>query len=177
MYFPKHSIGRPMMAISATVMAALFAACSDDTCTENRTALPTAGFYATYFGETQEIAADSLQVRGLGAPSDSILSEADVRKESLQLPFRIDNDTTSYIFTEFDGAGNPGMSDTVTFIYTRVARFINHECGVGYSFQMHNIIWSGELIDSVTCPSGHIDNVSGENLRIYLKTENIDNGG
>lgn len=141
------------------------AACSD-TCTENKNALPLAGFYRS--GDNEQVSVDSLLITGIGAPGDSALSEASTAKSQIYLPFRIDGDTTRYIFT--DARPSRMVDDTVTFIYSRIPRFVNVECGVSYIFDIRDIRFTGTLIDSITCPNGFIDNTNAENLKIYFAT-------
>lgn len=145
------------------LLALLVASCSD-TCSENKNALPLAGFYPS--GGTEKISLDSLGVTGVGIPGDSALSEGGTRIDRLYLPFRIDSDTTRYVFRDAHLYG--GARDTVTFIYSRTPRFVNVECGVSYIFGIRSITSQGVLIDSVTCPTGFIDNSNLENLKIYF---------
>lgn len=154
------------MVMPACLGALAAASGCTDTCSENKNALPLAGFYAA--GGTDRIDIDSLEVTGIGAPGDSALSSASETKSQLYLPFRIDSDTTRYVFR--DAAGGVQRRDTVTFVYTRTPRFVNVECGVSYLFDIHDITCQGVLIDSVTCPNGFIDNTNTENLHIYFAT-------
>lgn len=153
------------------IMPLLAAAGCSDTCTENKNALPLAGFYASG-GGADRITLDSLEVAGVGIAGDSTLSPASVSKDELYLPFRIDCDTTRYAFRDSHLAG--GDSDTVTFIYSRTPRFVNVECGVSYVFGIKSITSQGVLIDSVICPDGYIDNVNRENLEIYFAVKNTE---
>lgn len=152
----------PCLVICAYVIAAT--SCSD-TCNENRNALPLAGFYASG-NNAEKIEVDSVEVYGPGAPGDSILSPASTSKEEIYLPFAIDSDTTQYVFAARDNGFV--TRDTVTFVYTRVPRFVNVECGASYLFNIREISNTGALIDSVVCPDGYIDNTNAENLRIYF---------
>lgn len=149
---------------AATLAAICFWSCSD-TCTENRNALPLVGFYLA--GDNGvKISVDSLTVRGIGAPEDSILSQSSSPISELYLPFRIDSDTTEYIFTR----NHEGIlrETLVRFIYSRTPRFVSAECGVSYIFGISDIQCSGNLIDSVVCPQGFIDNKNQENLKVYF---------
>ena len=145
--------------------------CSSDECMQNKNALPLAGFYNT-FNPTQTITIDSLQVYGIGAPGDSILSAGTTNVSELYLPFRLDSDTTRYVFRYLHkelAAFN--LRDTVTFIYTREPRFVSSACGVSYVFTIKDMEVKGEIIDSVTCPAGEVTNMATENLHIYFRTE------
>lgn len=141
------------------------ASCSD-TCDENKNALPIAGFYYSGSASTDAITMDSLEITVIGAPGDSALSAASVSKNEIYLPFRIDSDTTSYVFIDRHYQG--GLRDTVTFIYTRTPRVASLECGVSYIFDIQSIVAQGVLIDSVICPNGFIDNSGIQNLKIYF---------
>lgn len=138
---------------------------------QNKNALPLAGFYNTYEPATK-VTIDSVQVYGLGAPGDSVLASGRAPLSSLYLPFRIDSDTTAYVFRylhkELDALG---ITDTVTFIYTREPRFVSSACGVSYLFKISKILTTGPLIDSVSCPAGEISNMDTENLRVYFRVQ------
>lgn len=151
--------------IPAAILAIVLAACND-TCTENKNALPLAGFYISGSGTNTTVSIDSLEVRGVFAPGDTVLSAPTENKSSLYLPFRIDNDTTIYYFGR-DAYGDYQWSE-VTFIYSRTPRFADVECGVSYIYDIKKIECIGSLIDSVTCPKGFIDNQNIQNLNIYF---------
>ena len=156
--------------LAVTMSVSVLTSCSEE-CTDNKNALPLAGFYSS---ETpaEKVSVSGLEVYGLGAPNDSILSPGSETKGEVYLPFRIDSDTTAYVFrysyTEAGDSIPKVMADTVTFVYSRTPRFVNVECGVSYNFGIRDIVTKGELIDSVTCPMGYIDNADIENLRIYF---------
>ena len=146
------------------------AGCSDD-CSENKNALPLAGFYSIS-DPIRKVQVSGLEVIGVGAPGDSVLSEASVTKDEVYLPFRIDSDTTSYAFryyyVEEGDSVAKAMADTLTFIYTRTPRLASAECGVSYRFDIRDIRKCGALIDSVACPEGYIDNQNVMNLKIFF---------
>lgn len=143
--------------------------CSSDECLQNRNALPLAGFYNS-FEPTQTVAIDSLEVYGVGAPGDSILSTGTQALSKLYLPFRLDSDTTRYVFRYLHKElAQQNIRDTVTFIYSRDPRFVSSACGVSYVFGIKEIRSTGLLIDSVTCPMGEITNKDSENLSIYFR--------
>jgi len=160
-----------------------FGGCSTDECYDNKNALPYAGFYGRIDSVMKSVTVDSLEVYGVGAPGDSVLSNGDKAESSLYLPFRIDSDTTVYVFRVLkEPLKSLGIADTVTFIYDREARFVSSACGASYLFRMRDIRWSGVLIDSVVCPDMEISNADKENLRIYFhtweeQTENIKRKG
>lgn len=166
-----NSLNRILFYIAICVATMFAAGCSDD-CIENRNALPLAGFY--YADKpTEVVTLDSLEVYGVGAPEDSILSRARVVKSQLYLPFRIDSDVTQYVFEDKHKRAE-GKKDVVTFRYARTPRFVSAGCGVSYYFSIESITTQGVLIDSVVCPQGYIDNANIENLKIFFKSEEVE---
>lgn len=154
---------RSFIAYICLLSLTLAVSCKE-TCTDNKNALPLAGFYAS--GGTEKISLGSLEVVGVGVSEDTALYSGESAIDRLYLPFKIDSDTTRYVFR--NTGSEQGGRDTVTFVYSRTPRFVNVECGVSYIFGIREITCQGVLIDSVTCPTGFIDNRNAENLRIYF---------
>lgn len=158
-----------ILPLIGCVFLAIAWGCSSDECLQNRNALPLAGFYNSSKPETK-VSIDSLEVYGIGAPGDSLLSPGTSAVNELYLPFRLDRDTTRYVFRYLHKElAKYDITDTVTFIYSRQARFVSSACGVSYVFGMDSIRCSTNLIDSVTCPAGEITNMDTENLHIYFR--------
>ena len=160
-----------MTATAVALMGVLMATCATDECYQNKNALPLAGFYSSQ-PKPNLIQLDSIQVTGIGVPGDSVLSAGGRRISELYLPFRLDTDTTRYLFRYIrkDQLAYD-LRDTVTFIYAREPRFVSSACGVSYAFVMKQILHTSVMIDSVVCPAGEITNMSTENLRIFFRTE------
>lgn len=151
--------------ILSTILLLSLYAC-DDSCSENRTAIPLAEFYVIDNGVAGQVTVDSMQVSGIGAPHDSIWSEPSETKSQLSLPFKIDSDTTQYLFSiTMRGITRQSL---VSFIYSRTPRFTEAACGVNYIFDIKKIDCTGNLIDSVVCPAGFIDNKNTVNLKVYM---------
>ncbi|MGM9816289.1 MAG: DUF6452 family protein [Lepagella sp.] len=164
-------LNRHIQVLKATVLTAVvllllvgMGGCGD-ACSENKNALPLAGFYSKE-SPGSEISVDSLEIKGVDVKGDSILSSADKTISEVYLPFRIDSDTTRYALRRY---GPYAGIDTLTFIYNRRPQLASIECGVSYIFEMIDIQYGGELIDSVSCPKGYIDNTNIRNLQIFLK--------
>ena len=152
-------------------LAGLVASCATDECYDNRNALPYAGFYGVMEGKMTTISIDSIRVYGIGATGDSILSEGNRAIANLYLPFRIDSDTTAYVFKLINKAYEPyDIADTVTFIYSREARFVSSACGASYVYNIKEIRNTGLLIDSIAVPGDRITNADMENIQIYFNT-------
>lgn len=153
------------------ISVGIITGCSTDECYDNRNALPYAGFYGVMEGKMTSISVDSLKVYGIGAPGDSVLSEGKRAVANLYLPFRIDSDTTKYVFRLINKRYEPyNIADTVTFVYSREARFVSAACGASYVYTIESIRNTGLLIDSVTVPEGRITNADMENIQIYFNT-------
>ena len=160
-----------LLATAVVVSAGVITGCSTEECYDNRNALPYAGFYGVMEGEMSAISIDSLRVYGIGAPGDSILSTGSRAVSNLYLPFRIDSDATSYVFKLINKAYEPyDITDTVTFVYSREARFVSAACGASYVYTIQDIRNTGLLIDSVVVPGGRITNADMENIQIYFNT-------
>lgn len=160
-----------LMGVAVIASGYFLSSCSIDECYDNRNALPYAGFYGVMQGKMTEISVDSLKVYGIGAPGDSVLSEGKRGVSKLYLPFRIDSDTTSYVFRLINKAYEfYNIADTVTFIYSRDVRFVSQACGASYVFTMKDIRNTGILIDSVVVNDGRITNADMENIQIYFNT-------
>ena len=155
----------------AVLVSILVDGCATEECYENRNALPYAGFYGVLDGKMGSVSVDSMSVYGIGAPGDSILHEGKSAMSSLYLPFRIDCDTTVYVFRPISRIMSLyGVADTVTFIYDRTVRFVSSACGASYLYDIRKISNTGALIDSVVCPGMQITNANSENIRIYFRT-------
>lgn len=159
-----------LTGIAAVMSISLLTGCSSDECTQNRNALPLAGFYSSAEGHSK-LTVDSVSVAGVDVPGDSILSDGKKRISQLYLPFRLDRDTTRYVFSYLQKElAAMDLKDTVTFIYTRNPRFVSAACGVSYVFTMQEIRHTNMIIDSVACPAGEINNMATQNLEIYFRT-------
>ncbi|MDE6297024.1 MAG: hypothetical protein K2L89_04175 [Muribaculaceae bacterium] len=160
-----------VLCITIAGIVLFITGCSTEECYDNRNALPFAGFYGVVDGKMGSISVESLTIYGLGAPGDSVLSEGSKSISNIYLPFRIDSDTTSYVFRIDNPETSEIMvSDTVTFVYSRDVRFVSSACGASYVFNIQSIKNSGLLIDSVVVPEGKITNADRENIEIYFNT-------
>ena len=143
--------------------------CSTSECYDNQNSLPLAGFYSS-----QEVPAaitiDSITILGVGAPGDSILQDSVRSISEVYLPFRIDQESTTYAIYYLQGIlGEWGIHDIITFNYEIVPMFVSAACGTVYYYKMKSIDYTTNIIDSVTCPTGEITNANVENLKIYFR--------
>lgn len=148
--------------------------CSTSECYDNQNSLPLAGFYSSTL-TPQSISIDSVSILGIGAPGDSILQDSVRGLSEVYLPFRIDQNSTTYQIKYLFGlAGLYRLSDIITFNYDIVPMFVSTACGTVYYYKMNSIDYTTNLIDSVVCPSGEITNANIENLKIYFRVDDED---
>lgn len=143
--------------------------CSTTECYDNQNSLPLAGFYSSQ--ETpQAITLDSISIIGIGAPGDSVLQDSVRNISQVYLPFRIDQESTTYAIMYLQGIlGELGIHDLITFNYDIIPMFVSTACGTVYYYKMNSIDYTTNIIDSVICPTGEITNANIENLKIYFR--------
>lgn len=162
----------PMSAIAIAAVS-LAVSCTSTECYDNQNSLPLAGFYSSY-GDGEEphsVTIDSVTIYGIGA--NTILQDSVVALSQVYLPFRVNEQTTQYVF-EYLTQRLSGLSDTITFRYKEVPYFVSAACGAIYKYEIQEISTTANVIDSVTCPDGVIDNIAVENLRIYLNDNTVE---
>lgn len=160
-------ISGPVLLIVLTLGLAV--GCSTSECYDNQNSLPLAGFYSSE-EKPVAISLDSITILGVGAPGDSILQDSVRSLSEVYLPFRIDQNSTTYEIRYL--AGLPGiyhMYDLITFNYDIVPMFVSSACGTVYYYKITSIEHSHNFIDSVVCPTGEITNANSENLKIYFR--------
>lgn len=154
----------------SVVLLAGMVGCASSECFENKNSLPYAGFYSSAPVPTK-VEISGLKVWGDGVPNDSLLLDGKTAS-SVYLPFRIDSDETTFVFsyTPSDDEAATPIEDFITFSYTRQPWFVSAACGAVYNFKINEIKWGGTFITDVTCPPGVITNANIENLRINFNT-------
>ena len=152
-----------------TGLAMFIAACSSSGCLENGSTLPLAGLYSSSTGNA--ISIDSLEVRGIGAPGDSVLLSPSRGVSSIYMPFRADYESVSWVFSVASRALNyPELYDTITFGYTTIPYFAGADCGALYIYRVNTISTTRHLIDSVIVSDSLFTNADREQIRIYYRT-------
>lgn len=158
---------------SLLCVISLWTACSNVGCTENRNSLPLAGFYSSSTGKS--ITVDSIEIGGVGAPSDSLLLDAGTKVSMLYLPFRaVSPQTVFYVRYKSAALDFPWLVDTLKFDYEAKPFFASEDCGAMYHYLITNFTFTTHLIDSVTVTDSLITNVDRETIRIYFRTAEPD---
>lgn len=159
------------LLVAIGMIVSIVSGCANSECYDNKNSLPLAGFYSSE-EMPQAISVDSLTILGVGAPGDSILQDSVRSLSQVYLPFRIDQESTTYEIRYLGGeAGILRISDFVTFNYEIIPYFVSNACGTIYDYKITSIDYTKNFIDSVTCPTGEITNANTENLKIYFRVQ------
>lgn len=171
----KFGIGRTARHISAVAVTGAIvwavSSCSTTGCTDNRSSLPLAGFYAEGTGST--IALDSIDVGGVGAPADSLLLATPHAATEVYLPLRSEHNTTAFFIAyRYKALDYPELVDTITFGYTSIPYFASEECGAMMRYRIKSVAYTRHILDSVAIvpADSTITNANIENLRLYFRT-------
>ncbi len=159
--------------ISLTLCAASFSACSSDTCSQNRSTLPLAGFYD---GDGRMIGLDSLVVYGIGGDLDSaVVAYPGTRISRVYLPMQPGSDVTVWVFSyKQKNLDFPELNDTLSFRYTTSPYFASNECGVVMHYRLTHMSHTDHLIDSVAVTDSLFNNIDIERIKIFFRTTSTD---
>lgn len=161
-------------AILLSVLLTLALSCNTSGCLDNQSAIPLAGFYSSGSGRGISIGS-VMQIHGVGAPGDSLLSASSASASSIYLPMRSAYSSVSWClhYTQSDLA-DPAFNDTVTFEYTSHPYFASQECGAMYIYKIERVKHTTHLVDSVVVVDSTITNTDIERLRFYFRTAETD---
>lgn len=143
--------------------------CNTTGCTDNRSALPLAGFYSA---ETHtQISPGMLDVHGVGAPGDSMLLTSGTQASQIYLPMHSSANEVEWCFHYTQtGIDSPRYNDTITFGYTSEPYFASEECGAMYCYTITSCRYTTHLVDSVAVIDSLITNTERERIKIYFRT-------
>lgn len=162
---------RYLIYITSALLLAAASGCATDECLDNQNSLPLAGFYSST-SVPQPVTLDSISLYGVGAPGDSLVLNNARSVSQTYLPFRIDEEETSFrIYYESTATINGGrpLYDEIKFSYGIEPWFVSSACGAIYKYKIRDISYTTLFLDSVTCPKGIIDNVPGQNIMFYFR--------
>lgn len=149
----------------ASVALLLFACgCSTSGCIDNSNSLPLAGFYDI---SGAPVALGNVMISGVGAPNDSLLNDTTRSISQTYLPFRSTVNETSFAIVY--GLHDDAPSDTLTFRYNSLPRFVSEECGALFFYRLTGVEHTSVFIDSVAVTDSLITNVDKERLKIIFK--------
>ena len=157
-------------ALSALILS--LGACATDECLDNKNSLPLAGFYSSALSP-EAVSVDSVSLLAIGAPGDSLILNNARNVSQAYLPFNLDSRQTTFrLYYDFTASANGGqpLYNDITFSYEIKPWFVSSACGAIYKYQIEEIRSTTLFLDSVTCPSGIIDNTPGQNIFFYFRT-------
>ncbi|MBP2691403.1 MAG: hypothetical protein J6B44_06230 [Muribaculaceae bacterium] len=158
-----------LIAASLVAVAAV-SSCNTNGCTENRNAVPLAAFFDS--ANEEKIQLDSLDISGVDAPNDTVLSAAGERISQVYLPMRPTHQSVkwciAYKWRELD---DPSLNDTLTLVYTSRPYFASEECGVYYRYSITDMECTDHLIDWVEIVDSVITNIDKVYLNIYFRVQ------
>lgn len=167
------SLGMRVAFFALVAIAAIcgFVSCNTDGCSDNHSALPLLGFYSS---STERIMSlDSIDFGGVGAPNDTLLVKSGEVVTSLYIPFRFEQESTSF-FIRYNytaqGLDNPAFNDTITFRYITTPYFASEECGAFFVYTIAGVDYTHHLIDSVAIVDSVISNVDMERIKVFIRT-------
>lgn len=150
-------------------ISALLSGCNSAGCNENRNAVPLAAFFSS--ADDRGITLDSLQIYGIGAPADTVLSEVGTPLSQIYLPMRPTHQSVSWCFAyKWKSLDTPALYDTIAIDYTSTPFFASEECGAYYKYKIDRLDVTSHLIDSVAIVDSLVTNVDWVYLNIYFRT-------
>lgn len=163
-------MGKILNHISLSIAIAMGAlcSCSGDGCLENQSSIPLAGFYDS--SSKQSIALNAIDVYGLGATGDSLLTTSGQSYQQTYLPFRSSQKNTAFCFHYTEFGETNAYNDTIWFDYDSTPYFASEECGAMFRYKITSVRHTNILIDSIDIIDPEITNVDVERIKIYFKT-------
>lgn len=163
-------MGKFLIYIIAVISISIgtLCSCATDGCSENQSSIPLAGFYSSEIGEP--IALSELEVYGVGATGDSLLTKANATNSQVYLPFRSSSNNVAFCFHYAEYGNNTLYNDTIWFDYESMPYFASEECGAMYRYKITSTRHTDLLIDSVIVVDPEITNIDVERIKIYFKT-------
>lgn len=155
------------------------ASCSSDGCQQNQSAVPLATFKSYQTGE--ETGLDSIEIRGTGAPHDSLLVPVrSVPTVEVYLPMRPTAESVTWEIAYMRKAYEAlGLKDEIRIDYRSEPFFASEECGAFYRYRITSLSHTSVMIDSVGVTDSLVTNIDKTYIEIYFRTadDSGDEGG
>lgn len=151
---------RSLKAFTVIIISGFFllqSSCIDLSCIDETVAYVKTGFYS--YSTKKQAIPDSLTLFGI---NKHILI---YDKKKIKLPALIPlNDTTDYstLIIKING-----VADTVKFLYLNYPHLISKECGYSMFHTIDTVLFTKNIIDSISLINENITTVNAENIRIY----------
>lgn len=166
---PKKPLAALAIALAAAIAVAVTPSCNNTGCTDNRSSILTAGLYDK---AGKKVSVSSLQVGGVDAPGNALVSDGSVPVTAVTLPLRSTAESVQF-FMRIDQGGvtSDALSDIITIDYTTVPFLASEECGVVYKYTITHLDYTRNLIDSIALIDPVVDNRDFERIKIFFATE------
>lgn len=157
----------PILTVIAA-LAAVLPGCNTVGCTDNRSSIPLAAFYAS---ETrQPVAIDSVAIGGVGAPGDSLIVKPQRGTSQFYMPLRSTADRTLYFISYRWEGMSDRYNDTISLEYTSKPFFASEECGAMFRYRITKMEHTSHLLDSIVILDSLVTNAEIPIIRIYYTT-------
>lgn len=145
--------------------------CNTTGCLDNQSSIPLAGCYSSSTGSPFSLGS-SVQIHGVDAPNDSVLSASSASASRIYLPMRSTADSVRWClhYTQ-EGIDDERLNDTITYLYASIPYFASEECGAMYEYRIEKCRYTTHLLDSVIVSDSLITNVDMERIKIYFRTQ------
>lgn len=153
------------------LMSVLLSGCNTAGCTDLRSSVPRADFYAS--GSGGKITVDSLEITGVGVPGDSVLYGPSDRISQISLPMPPEATSVQWRIAYMQSnLVALGLADTISLDFERSPWFAGEECGAMYKYRITRLRYTTNIIDSVALTDSTVINIDTQNLAIYFRTSN-----
>ena len=157
-------MNKKIYTIPGFILIMCFSKCKDEytICDFNTSVNEKSGFYHINGGIEQVAYAPSFSLSALGVPLAIYSAVPNLSKFSLPLNPLLDS-------AKFQLSINNNVTiDTITFFYNSHSMLLSPECGSIYVHNLTRIKTTKHKLDSVSISNGVINNISGENVKIYF---------
>ena len=132
--------------------------CSTGACFDVTEAKVKAGFYSKSTGLAQT--PDSITLFGVGMDTATIYDKF-LGLKTAEFPLYAESAESKFVLRI------NGMNDTVTFTHNHYTHLLSKECGYTFFFNLDTVIYSMNIIDSISVTKKSITTFNEENLRIF----------
>jgi predicted nucleic-acid-binding Zn-ribbon protein len=132
--------------------------CSTGACFDETEARVKAGFYSKATGLAD--APDSISLFGVNMDTLTIYDKY-VNPKTVEFPLYAESTECKLVLRI------NGMNDTVTFTYNSYTALLSKECGYTFFFNLDTVIYSKNIIDSISVTKKSITTFNEENMRIF----------
>ncbi|MGB5554234.1 MAG: DUF6452 family protein [Flavobacteriaceae bacterium] len=146
-----------------------FSACEkDDICVDGDTPLMVIEFYDV--NDTTLLKdVPSLTVNGFIAPDSVLTTIENTSANTVTLPLRVDNTSSTFIFSQRLTVNDSIQADTITFTYQRKEEFVSRACGftVSYTELQSNIGQENDVwVQDILIDTLYVNNTVTTNVKI-----------